>query len=223
MCACRTVIAFRPSATERTGLEHERAANGSVCGRAGHAAHMLYPTSHVPSSCRNNIDECVAFFDSRHPGRYCLYNLCSERDYDHSRYGRPHNTNAVTLSIAIPPERSAARRSASTATAYPAPCSTMQHAASHPVRSAQSIRRISPMGPTPVPCPPEHSQLLAALHVHAIVASVAAECRHEWPFAEQSRSCAVRTAGRLRGSRAARLVGWLVVCRCMLGCLFACR
>jgi hypothetical protein len=56
--------------------------HGVRCNTAGC---VFQCAPHVATRRRNNIDECVAFFDTRHPGRYCLYNLCSERDYDHSR------------------------------------------------------------------------------------------------------------------------------------------
>ncbi|KPI85919.1 putative tyrosine phosphatase [Leptomonas seymouri] len=44
---------------------------------------MGYPAHGREYYIRNPIDEVERFFDERHPGHFCIYNLCSERYYDH--------------------------------------------------------------------------------------------------------------------------------------------
>ncbi|XP_069164321.1 phosphatidylinositol 3,4,5-trisphosphate 3-phosphatase TPTE2 isoform X2 [Procambarus clarkii] len=47
---------------------------------------MSFPSTGQMSMYRNDIKEVARFMDSQHPGHYRLYNLCSERHYDVSRF-----------------------------------------------------------------------------------------------------------------------------------------
>ncbi|XP_052277815.1 phosphatidylinositol 3,4,5-trisphosphate 3-phosphatase TPTE2-like isoform X2 [Dreissena polymorpha] len=47
---------------------------------------MSFPSSGVQSMYRNNIEEVSRFFETKHQGHYKLYNLCSERGYDHKYF-----------------------------------------------------------------------------------------------------------------------------------------
>ncbi|XP_078002326.1 phosphatidylinositol 3,4,5-trisphosphate 3-phosphatase TPTE2-like [Phascolarctos cinereus] len=50
---------------------------------------MSFPSSGSRSFYRNPIREVVKFLDLKHPGHYKIYNLCSERSYNHSYF---HNS-----------------------------------------------------------------------------------------------------------------------------------
>lgn len=47
---------------------------------------MGYPSIKVEGYYRNHIEEVVRFFDTRHKDMYRVYNLCSERHYDHRKF-----------------------------------------------------------------------------------------------------------------------------------------
>lgn len=45
---------------------------------------MGFPSSNIEGVYRNELNEVIRFFETRHHDRYKVYNLCSEREYDHS-------------------------------------------------------------------------------------------------------------------------------------------
>lgn len=47
---------------------------------------MGYPADKVQRLYRNSIDEVKNFFEERHKGHYKIYNLCSERHYDPTKF-----------------------------------------------------------------------------------------------------------------------------------------
>lgn len=47
---------------------------------------MSFPSTGRMSMYRNDIKEVARFMDTKHPGHYRLYNLCSERHYDESLF-----------------------------------------------------------------------------------------------------------------------------------------
>lgn len=47
---------------------------------------MSFPSSGIDGYYRNKIETVAKFFDEKHPNRYKIYNLCSERSYDHSYF-----------------------------------------------------------------------------------------------------------------------------------------
>ena len=48
---------------------------------------MGFPSSGTEAMYRNNIDDVRKFFDMKHPDSYMVYNLCSEKSYDHEKFG----------------------------------------------------------------------------------------------------------------------------------------
>ncbi|XP_058815563.1 transcription factor mef2A isoform X2 [Topomyia yanbarensis] len=47
---------------------------------------MGYPAEMLESIYRNKIEDVQRMLDKNHPGRYKIYNLCSERSYNHERF-----------------------------------------------------------------------------------------------------------------------------------------
>jgi len=47
---------------------------------------MGFPASNVEALYRNRLEDVQQFFEERHKDHYKLYNLCSERSYDHQKF-----------------------------------------------------------------------------------------------------------------------------------------
>jgi phosphatidylinositol-3,4,5-trisphosphate 3-phosphatase/dual-specificity protein phosphatase PTEN len=48
---------------------------------------MGFPSENVEGLYRNAMVDVQRFFETRHAGRYRIYNLCSERDYNVEKFG----------------------------------------------------------------------------------------------------------------------------------------
>ena len=51
-----------------------------------HLIAMSWPSENVEALYRNHIDVVAKFLDEHHPNQYMVYNLCSERGYDESKF-----------------------------------------------------------------------------------------------------------------------------------------
>ena len=51
-----------------------------------HVIAMSWPSEKVEAMYRNHIDVVARFLDERHLSKYMVYNLCSERSYDESKF-----------------------------------------------------------------------------------------------------------------------------------------
>lgn len=47
---------------------------------------MGFPSENLEAVYRNDMKETQLFFNTRHRDHYMIYNLCSERDYDHAKF-----------------------------------------------------------------------------------------------------------------------------------------
>lgn len=47
---------------------------------------MGFPSENLEAVYRNDMKETQLFFKTRHTNHYMIYNLCSERDYDHTKF-----------------------------------------------------------------------------------------------------------------------------------------
>lgn len=68
---------------------------------------MSWPSDGLEGLYRNNIDQVAQYLNSKHPNSYLIFNLCSERAYDESKFGYrvhrykcdDHNPGALHLMV----------------------------------------------------------------------------------------------------------------------------